>query len=79
MNLFVAANSSSVCRINYKNDDAGIHTEMVICDNCGTNAPLGGILVDVMKHIDQTNDIPQKWCLNCVRGTKEERERREQR
>jgi hypothetical protein len=38
---------------------------MVICDNCGTDAPLGGILVDVMKHIDQNNDTPQKWFLGA--------------
>jgi hypothetical protein len=46
---------------------------MVVCDNCNQSS-LDGILVDVMKHIEgQSSDIPQKWCLNCIRGTNEER------
>lgn len=52
---------------------------MVHCDNC--NQPVfGGILVDVMMHIEgQDSDIPQKWCLDCIRGTEEERQGRGQR
>jgi hypothetical protein len=50
---------------------------MAQCGNCGTPTPVRGILVDVMKHMDEHEDLPQKWCLNCIRGTKEER--REQR
>ncbi|HZD36087.1 MAG TPA: hypothetical protein VE130_12855 [Nitrososphaeraceae archaeon] len=52
---------------------------MAQCDNCGTSTPLGGILVDVMKHMSERGDIPQKWCLSCIRGTKEERELRGER
>lgn len=51
---------------------------MAKCDSCQTEAPYGGILVDVTKHIQEREDIPQKWCLNCIRGTKAERESREQ-
>ena len=42
---------------------------MVHCDNC--NQPVfGGILVDIMKHIEgKGSAIPQKWCLDCIRGT----------
>jgi hypothetical protein len=56
-----------------------IQSSMIKCDNCQTEAPLGGILVDVMKHMDQVNSIPQKWCLVCIRGTERERHRQEQR
>jgi hypothetical protein len=46
---------------------------MAECDSCGTPTPLRGILVDVMKHMNEHEDIPQKWCLECIRGTKEEK------
>ena len=49
---------------------------MAECDSCGTQTPLGGILVDVMKHMNEREDIPQKWCLECIRGTNQEKKER---
>ena len=46
---------------------------MAECDSCGTPTPLRGILVDVMKHMNEHEYIPQKWCLECIRGKKEEK------
>jgi hypothetical protein len=50
---------------------------MVQCDNCNSYVT-GGMLFHGEKIIEEQNrTINQKWCLDCVRGTLEERERRE--
>jgi hypothetical protein len=52
---------------------------MVNCDRCNRPEALGGILVPVEKYIEEKTSVTsQRWCLDCIRGTKEERERREQ-
>ncbi|HZD35318.1 MAG TPA: hypothetical protein VE130_08950 [Nitrososphaeraceae archaeon] len=51
---------------------------MVKCDSCNRPEALGGILVPVEKYIEEIASVTsQRWCLDCIRGTKEERERRE--
>jgi hypothetical protein len=51
---------------------------MVECDHC--NRPvLSGVLLPVTRHIEeQMRTVDEHWCLNCLRGTGDERERREQ-
>jgi hypothetical protein len=52
---------------------------MVQCDNCNRPSAIGDVLIAVDKYLENEGTIlNQKWCLDCIRGTREERERREE-
>jgi hypothetical protein len=52
---------------------------MVQCDNCNRPSAIGGVLIAADKYLENEGTIlNQKWCLDCISGTREERERREE-